>query len=212
MEALYNALQGFLWTLRPCCHDSRSDVCFYFSTNTWINACLHVLTLTASVSCGVEMYIIVLLFSAGVPQWDHYRDFPFRDNEVVHIGSWKNSTVHLKYSVSSKKHSESTLFQLEPSHKVKDRRQKERRGRLEGVEGAGGVWRDGLVLRTEHRWFSRWKTVRLQLAGVLEKTWIICHLVQQRSPGGHTAHVGRHGGSRGQTQVRFRLYLSHDLD
>lgn len=130
--------------MKPCCHDLHGDVCFYFSTNTWMNACLHVLSLTASVSWGVEMYITVLLFCTVVPQWDYYRDFPFRDNEVVHISSWKNSTVHLKYSVSSKKHSESTLFQLELSHKVKDRRQRERRGGLGGWKGravfGGTVW------------------------------------------------------------------------
>lgn len=88
------------------------------------------------------MYIIVLLFCTVVPQWDYYRDFPFRDNEVVHISSWKNSTVHLKYSVSSKKHSESTLFRLEVSHKVKDRRQSERRGGLRGG-GRGGRCLEG---------------------------------------------------------------------
>lgn len=134
--------------------------------------------------------------------------FSIRDNEVVHISSWKNSTVHLKYSVSSKTHSESTLFQLEPSHKVKDGRQRERRGGLGGWEGRD-VWRDGLVVRPQHRWFSQRKTVRVQLAGVQEKNWIICPLIQQRR------NLRAHG-SRPATictpQVRFRLYLPHDLD
>lgn len=114
-----------------------------------------------------------------------------RGNEKVYISDWKKSTVHLKKNIyPSKNHSESTLFQFEPGHKVKDRRSQRkdrlRAGRQKGAAfgGEGMV----LVLRTEHRCFSQWKTRQFSTRGS-PRGGLICHVVRQRRTGGRTVWI-----------------------
>lgn len=100
--------------------------------------------------------------------------FPFR--EIIkwfYISSWKQadppkSTLYLKYSITSKKHTVSLpYFSLNSSQGERKNEGVERERERENRRRKGAVFgRNSLVLRTRHRCFSQWKPVSFQPVGV----------------------------------------------
>lgn len=107
---------------------------------------------------------------------------------MVYISSWKKKRAYYAFKIFNyiQKTLSPPCFSLSSATRWKKGRGSET-DRQWGGEKGGGVWRDGLVLRTEHRCLGQWKTVTFQLAGVHEEDLIICHIIQQRSTSGQTA-------------------------
>lgn len=127
------------------------------------------------------------------PSWllrqDYYRDFPLKEmiKWFTSAAGGQNSTLYLKYSITSNTHIKWTFFQLELPTRWKKDGGSGKTGRQAGRGGKGRCLEGWFAfLRTSTDASVGGNTVGAQLARVHAEDLIICHIIRRSSTRGRT--------------------------